>query len=219
VTVVNLDPLWRKPNVQALVADDDSLTREIVSKPLARWGFDVSVVEDGAAAWERLRDAQGATLAILDWMMPHMDGPQICRRLRAERPQANIYVILLTALESRRDLVAGLDAGADDYVVKPCDHEELRARVQVGRRVLTLQDRLAERVVELQDALASVKHLHGLLPICCYCKRIRGDDKYWQQVEAYISERSAVQFSHGICPPCLEVAKKELELHAARRKA
>jgi DNA-binding response OmpR family regulator len=198
--------------MRALVADDDPVTREIVSRPLARWGFDVSVVADGDAAWRCLQTAEGPIVAILDWMMPHMDGPQICRQVRAERPQANIYLMLLTSLESRRDLVAGLDAGADDYLVKPCDQEELRARVQVGRRMLTLQERLADRVVELQEALASVKQLHGLLPICSYCKRIRGDDQYWQQVEAYISERSGVQFSHGICPTCFETVTKELAI-------
>jgi response regulator RpfG family c-di-GMP phosphodiesterase len=122
-----------------------------------------------------------------------------------------MYLVLLTARESPGDLVTGLDAGADDYITKPFDAEELRARVQVGVRVLNLQERLAERVEELQAALANVKQLRGLLPICSYCKRIRGDDQYWQQLEGYIAAHSDAQFSHGICPTCYAAVSAELD--------
>jgi DNA-binding response OmpR family regulator len=202
--------------VRALVADDDRITAEILSRTLRRWEFDVTVVCDGAAAWEHLRAAAPPTLAILDWMMPELDGPEVCRRVRRELPLANMYLMLLTARESRDDLVAGLDAGADDYVTKPFDAEELRARVQVGVRVLTLQKSLAERVEELQAALSNVKQLRGLLPICSYCKRIRGDDQYWQQLEGYIAEHSDAQFSHGICPTCYAAVSAELD-HGTQR--
>lgn len=203
--------------MRAIVADDDLVTRTVVSRPLQQWGFDVTVAADGAAAWDELETVDGPTLAVLDWMMPHLSGPEICRRLRASRPTSNVYVMLLTSLEGRGDMVAGLDSGADDYVVKPCAMDELRARVQVGRRVLELQHRLTEQVADLRAALARVKRLHGLLPICSYCKRIRGDNQYWQQVEAYISERSDAQFSHGICPPCYEAVSKEIDEVAARK--
>jgi response regulator RpfG family c-di-GMP phosphodiesterase len=144
-------------------------------------------------------------------MMPEMDGPEVCRRVRADLPLANMYLMLLTARESRGDLVTGLNAGADDYITKPFDTDELRARVQVGVRVLTLQNSLAERVGELQAALSKVKQLRGLLPICSYCKRIRGDDQYWQQLEGYIAEHSDAQFSHGICPTCYATVSAELD--------
>jgi response regulator RpfG family c-di-GMP phosphodiesterase len=144
-------------------------------------------------------------------MMPEMDGPDVCRRVRLELPLANMYLLLVTARESRGDVVAGLDAGADDYIIKPFDPEELRARVAVGGRVLGLQQKLAERVEELQTALSNVKQLRGLLPICSYCKRIRGDDQYWQQVEGYVAAHSDAQFSHGICPSCYEKVSAELD--------
>ncbi len=197
--------------MHALVADDDRVTAEILSRTLKRWEFDVAVVSNGAEAWDHLRAATVPTLAILDWMMPEMDGPEVCRRVRAELPLANMYLMLLTAREARGDLVTGLNAGADDYVTKPFDPEELRARVQVGVRILTLQKNLAERVEELQAALSNVKQLRGLLPICSYCKRIRGDDQYWQQLEGYIAEHSDAQFSHGICPACYAAISAELD--------
>lgn len=197
--------------MQVLIAEDDRVTGEILARTLQRWGHETTLVGDGARAWEQLAAATVPTLAILDWMMPEMDGPDVCRRVRAERPEANMYLLLVTAREGRSDVVAGLDAGADDYVIKPFDPEELRARVAVGVRVLSLQQKLAERVAELQTALSNVKQLRGLLPICSYCKRIRGDDQYWQQVEGYIAEHSGAQFSHGICPSCFEKLSAELD--------
>ncbi len=194
-----------------LIAEDDPVTGEILARTLQRWNYNTMLVVDGAQAWDRLRLATDPTLAILDWMMPGMDGPDVCRCVRQELPLANMYLLLVTARESRGDMVAGLDAGADDYIVKPFDPEELRARVAVGVRVLGLQQKLGERVAELQAALSNVKKLHGLLPICSYCKRIRGDDQYWQQVEGYIAEHSEAQFSHGICPACYATVSAELD--------
>jgi CheY-like chemotaxis protein len=207
-----------RPDIRVVIADDDRVTAEILARMLRGWDFAPIVTANGADAWERLRSAPGPTLAILDWMMPEVDGPEVCRRVRRELPFANMYLILVTARESRGDVVAGLDAGADDYVIKPFDTEELRARVAVGVRVLTLQERLAERVTELQSALSSVKQLRGLLPICSYCKRIRGDDQYWQQVEGYIAEHSDAQFSHGICPTCFVAVSAELDEAAAAKQ-
>src|SRR5262249_17008266 len=153
--------------MKAVVADDDRVAAKILSRTLQRWDFDVAVAFDGEDAWRRIEEADGPTLAILDWMMPNLDGPEVCRRVRDKLSNAS-YIILLTGLESRRDVVFGLNAGADDYVVKPFDHDELRARVMVGVRVLTLQERLADRVTELEAALSNVKQLRGLLPICSY---------------------------------------------------
>jgi len=203
--------------MRALIADDDRIATEILSTALQRMNIEVAVASDGGAAWELLIAGDAPSLAVIDWMMPTVDGLELCRRIRQNAAHAHMYVILLTGRDDRKDVVAGLDAGADDYIVKPFDPDELRARVQVGIRVLTLQERLADRVTELQEALTRVKRLQGLLPICSYCKRIRGDDQYWQQVDSYIVEHSDAQFTHGICPPCSQKLMAEIDEERQRR--
>lgn len=194
--------------MRVLVADDDPVAARILSAALRSWGLEVAVVFDGQEAWDSL-NLEYTPLAILDWMMPGLDGPELCRRLRANPATANIYILLLTAREGSADMVTGLDAGADDYITKPFDREELRARVHVGVRVATLQSQLEDRVDELQVALANVRQLEGFLSICSYCKRIRTEEQNWEQMERYISDHSHAQFSHGICPTCYEKAKAE----------
>jgi sigma-B regulation protein RsbU (phosphoserine phosphatase) len=190
--------------VRILVAEDDAVARRMLRALLSKWGYQVSLCSDGAAAWKMLQATTAPPLAILDWMMPQLDGVEICQKLRALPHGRLTYVILLTARERGEDIVAGLEAGADDYVTKPFNKEELRARLNVGVRMVELQHHLAERVKELEGALARVKYLRGLLPICAYCKKIRNDQNYWQQVETYIAEHSEAQFSHSICPTCYE---------------
>lgn len=188
--------------MKILVAEDQVVSRHILTGNLRKWGYEVTAVEDGTRAWEVLQAEEAPPLALLDWSMPGMDGIEICQQIR-KRPQTRpTYVILLTARRGQEDKIHGLQSGADDYITKPFNHEELRARVEVGFRVLELQRALAQRVRELEDALSRVKTLQGLLPICSYCKKIRNDRNYWQQVEGYISDHSEAQFSHGICPEC-----------------
>jgi DNA-binding response OmpR family regulator len=194
-----------------LIAEDDPVSRRMLEVLLVKAGHQVEATNDGAAAWTALQRDDAAPLAVLDWMMPQLDGVEICRRLRAALARST-YVILLTARDRSEDLVAGLQAGANDYATKPFDAAELRARVQVGVRVAELQTALTERVRELEEALANVRQLQGLLPMCSYCKKIRDDSNYWSQVEEYISRRSEAQFSHGICPDCWDrVVKPQLE--------
>ena len=197
--------------MRALVADDDRTTTVVLARALESCGVEVVVARDGAEAWEILQSGGGIALTILDWMMPGSDGPEICRRIRQDESLAHMYVLLVTARDARSDLIAGLDAGADDYLIKPFDAEELRARIHVGLRVLKLQERLADRVAELQIALSTVKQLHGLLPICSYCKSVRNDQNYWEQVEQYVSDHTNLQFSHGICPGCYESVVSQWE--------
>lgn len=207
--------------MRILVAEDQSVSRHILVANLRKWGYDVVAVENGTRAWDALHAPDAPHLAILDWLMPGMDGIEICRQIRTNPQTQPVYLILLTARRGQEDKIQGLQAGADDYITKPFDREELRARLQVGIRVLALQEALAERVRELEDALSRVKTLQGLLPICSYCKKIRDDRNYWQQVEGYISDHSEAQFSHGICPECYArfVQPQLDQLHAQIGKA
>ena len=188
--------------MKILVAEDQAVSRHILVANLRKWGYGVTAVEDGTRAWETLQADEAPQLVILDWLMPGMDGIEICRRIRKSPQTRPIYLILLTARRGQEDKIHGLQSGADDYITKPFNREELRARVQVGIRVLELQGALAQRIRELEEALSRVKTLQGLLPICSYCKKIRNDRNYWQQVEGYIGDHSEAQFSHGICPEC-----------------
>jgi len=137
-------------------------------------------------------------------MMPGLNGVTVCRHVRAIETERPPYIITLTTRNERNDIVEGLRAGADDYLVKPCDAKELYARVEVGCRMTNLRDRLAERVWELREALEQVKTVKGILPIGSYCKKIRDDSNYWQQVEEYVGSGSEARFSHSICPQCMK---------------
>ena len=194
-----------------LIAEDDPTSRRLLKGTLEKWGFEVEVCCDGDEAWQALQRDEAPQLAILDWMMPGMEGLEICRRLRALPQKRICYAILLTAKNRKQDLAEGLGSGADDYMIKPFDPCELKARLQVGIRLLSLQQALAGRVSELEEALAQVKLLQGLLPICSYCKNVRDDNNYWQQIESYVSAHSEAQFSHSICPTCyVRVVRPEL---------
>ncbi|MDE3153755.1 MAG: response regulator transcription factor [Acidobacteriota bacterium] len=188
--------------MQIVIAEDDRLYRRLLEAALTTRGYRVTTYVNGSEAWEYLSRQTEPTVAILDWMMPGMDGLEICRRIREAAMPLPPYVILLTSRTRKEDTIAGLQAGADDYLCKPFDPEELAARLVVGTRFLKLQQDLIDRVAQLEDALARVKQLQGLLPICSYCKKIRDDQNYWSQVESYIAERSEVRFTHGICPDC-----------------
>lgn len=186
-----------------LIADDDKLTLNVLNDTLTRAGYDVLTATDGEQAWKKLQQSN-VSLAVLDWIMPGMEGPEICQRAAKDPKMANRYFILLTGKSKTEDLVAGLQSGASDYLRKPFDEAELLARVEVGVRFIELQRKLAERVEEAEKALAQVRRLEGLLPICSYCKRIRNEQDYWERVDNYISQHANVRFSHNICPECYE---------------
>ena len=189
--------------MKVLIAEDDAISRRLLEANMKRNGYEVLAVETGAQAWQALNADDGPRLAVLDWMMPEMDGAEVCRRVRGEADLHYIYLILLTARGRKEDRIQGFDAGADDYLTKPFETQDLRARVSVGRRILDLQSALTSKVDELQDALRQVKQLQGLLPICMHCKKIRDDESIWHQLEAYIEHRCDAAFTHSLCPGCL----------------
>ena len=139
------------------------MSRKLISTRLARWGYDAVITNDGAEAMAVLRRPDAPSVAILDWSMPHLDGLEICRRLR--EAEKMVYIILLTAHGSKENIIEGLRGGADDYLVKPFHPEELQARILVGLRVMTLQETLAGRVKALEAAALEIKSLRLQIPL------------------------------------------------------
>jgi sigma-B regulation protein RsbU (phosphoserine phosphatase) len=200
--------------MRILVAEDDAVTRRILDTTLAGLGWDVVTAKDGNAAWEVFQTLKGKNapeLAVMDWMMPGVEGIEICRRLRATPGFEFVYVILVTSRGDKGDLSEGLAAGANDYIEKPFDPVELEARVRVGERMVRLQTSLSARVTELEEALEHVRRLQGLLPICSYCKKVRNEANYWEQVDSYLTSHLDLELTHGICPDCTEKLVKELD--------
>ena len=151
-----------------LVAEDDPVFRLLFQRWLEQWGYKVTLAEDGAAAWRQLQTDHRPRLLLLDWMMPGIDGVEICRRVRALQHESYSYILVLTAKTDKQDTVFALDAGADDYITKPVDPNELRARIQVGRRILHLQDELVRsreqlRLQATHDALTGLLNRRSVI--------------------------------------------------------
>jgi len=175
--------------MHVLIAEDDAVTRLTLSAALKGMGYEVTVAADGAEAWADLQLAH-FPVVISDWQMPQIEGTELCRRIRTRADARYVYVILVTSAGGHERYLQGMQAGADDFITKPVDLEELRARLKVAERILGLRQH--------------VQQLEGLLPICAYCKRIRDQAEQWQPIERYVEKRSEAQFSHGICPDCYE---------------
>jgi phosphoserine phosphatase RsbU/P len=203
--------------MQVLAADDDPVIRAMVGLVLERGNYDVQLASNGSQAAE-LWLATRPQIVVTDWTMPEMDGDELCRLIRATATARYTYIILVTAKDSAQEVLDGLDAGADDYITKPFDARELLMRVNVGRRIVALESTLTAQINELQVALEQVRTLEGLLPICSYCKKVRQDDGYWREIEAYIGEHTDASFTHGYCPTCMEerVMPQIEELRRAR---
>ena len=127
------------------------------------------------------------------------------------------YLIVLTSRGATADVVTALEAGANDYITRPFEIEELRARVSVGERIVTLQQQLSDRVRALEEAFAHVHQLQGLIPICAWCGQVRNDGNFWEQVSSYLEKRSGLQFTHAICPPCREKESSRIKHTRPRR--
>ena len=187
-----------------LIADDNVTNRKLVRASLKAESYDLVEAENGKDALAVLEKATGPIVGLIDWEMPGIDGIEVCRRSRLKKDGPPLFLILLTMRDTQQDIVTGLQSGANDYVTKPFDYTELRARVNIGVQLVTLQQELINQAKELAKTLAEIKQLSGLLPICSYCKKIRDDQNYWEQVESYVGKHSEARFSHGICPDCYE---------------
>ncbi|SLM28299.1 Response regulator receiver protein [Desulfamplus magnetovallimortis] len=189
--------------MRILIAEDDLTSRNMLALILRKNGYEVIEAADGKEALEKFQSFDPPEMGILDWMMPNIDGVEVIRRVRALKSPSAPYLIMLTSKDEKEDIVLGLDAGANDYLSKPFNVRELRARVAVGQRMVEMQSALMTKIRELDSALKEIKTLSGIVPICAGCKKIRDDAGYWQQVEAYIHKHTTARFSHGICPDCM----------------
>lgn len=201
-------------NDRILIAEDDPATRRLLEAYALKWGYNVEAVGDGLQAWEALQSENPPRLLLLDWMMPGLDGLALCRKIRG-RPDGDMFhIILLTARSSDQDLIQGFAAGVDDYIRKDFNHDELRARINVGARIVQLQTALARKVADLEEALAHIKTLQGILPICMYCHKIRDDREVWQRLEEYITSHTSAMLSHCLCPECFKKFYSEFAAEA-----
>lgn len=177
--------------MKILTVEDDAVARALLRQALKRLGHEAVEAADGEAAWELLQKNDTIRVVVSDWMMPNSDGLELCKKVRARVGAEYTYFILLTARDATEaNQMAAADAGVDDFLTKPLDFAELWTRLRVAERILryTTQVRLLEE----------------MLPICSYCKKIRDDQNYWQQLEGYISERTGSDFSHSVCPDCYQ---------------
>jgi phosphoserine phosphatase RsbU/P len=188
--------------VKLLIAEDEYTTRITVQVVLEQWGYQVESVENGAQAWKILKKHDGPDIAILDWEMPEIDGLEVCRRIKELDRQNPIYVILLTGRDAKNDILQGFAAGADDYMTKPFDDNELRARVRVAERLVRVQAELARSNEELRMVLNHLDILDGNVPVCVTCHKIQNYDDSWVKLSRYIEEREDSRFSFAICPAC-----------------
>lgn len=183
--------------MRILIAEDDAVSARTLQAFLKIARHTVKVVRDGQTAWSTLV-TESFQVVISDWEMPGQDGLELCRKVRARRRKEYLYFILLTAHGGHENHQLAIDAGVDDFLTKPLRQTELFLRLRVADRILNFMNQVGE--------------LKRLLPICCYCKKIRDDQDYWHQIESYITAQTGVDFSHGYCPECIEqIVKPQLK--------
>ena len=193
---------WRLDSVKLLIAEDEYTTRLTVQVVLERWGYRVDSVEDGESAWKMLQKSDGPQIAILDWEMPGIDGVELCTKVKMLDRDTPVYVIMLTGRDAQTDILQGFDAGADDYITKPFDENELRARVRVAERLVTIQEELVISNNELRAVLDHVETLQSDLPVCSSCLRVEDHNNCWRTMQEYAKEKEDPRFQFSLCPRC-----------------
>ena len=192
-----------QPPATVLIVDDNPKNVQVLGTILMDAKYLVAVAHDGKAVFELLPKVK-PDLILLDIMMPDMDGFEVCRRIKLDPANSDIPIIFLTAKTETDDIVKGLDLGASDFVTKPFRAKELLARVQTHISLTRTQQNLKKKNQELEEALANVKTLSGLLPICSHCKKIRNANNEWEFLEVFVHEHTNANFSHSICPECVQ---------------
>jgi DNA-binding response OmpR family regulator len=192
--------------MKILAVEDDAVARAVLRQALRKLGHEAIEAGDGEEAWELLQK-EPVRVIVSDWLMPKLDGLELCRRVRGRARAEYSYFILLTGNDATAsNQREAADAGVDDFLTKPLDFDELWTRLRVAERIL----RYATQVKQLEE----------MMPICSYCKKIRDDQNYWQQIEGYINERTGSEFSHSVCPDCYQrVVVPELESLKAKTAA
>ena len=207
------------PDIRVLIVEDDPFFQRVLQKRLSAESYQVQVASDGRegmksiVAWE-------PDLVISDWMMPQVDGLELCQSVKTGLRESAPYFILLTAKGELSDRLLGLETGADDYLVKPCDQAELLARVRAGLRIVLLTRELRDTVAQLretQDELGSARQLGGpfqdLASVCVSCRRAQTTDRRWHDLDEYLADRGLGHLARGTCPDCLAAGE------APRRRA
>ena len=195
-------------DIRILVVEDDPFFQRVLQKRVGGEGYQVAVAGDGREGMKLIVSFE-PDLVISDWMMPEVDGLELCQSVKTGLKEAAPYFILLTAKGEISNKLLGLETGADDYLVKPCDPGELMARVRAGLRIVLLNQELRKTVGELQITNAelvstrdAMKRLAELLPLCSLCHRVKDGEGLWQHLDEYLKSRGRMEFSRGVCPEC-----------------
>lgn len=196
-----------------LIVDDDPDILAATSQIARSAGYKVIEAATGRDALETAR-TQKPDIILLDVILPDISGIEVCRQIKGNLLLDGTFVILTSGMATASERQAdGLDAGADGYIARPVSNRELEARIDAMVRIMHAERERDRLIHELEQALAKVKQLKGLLPICMHCKKIRDDKGYWNQIEAYIQEHTDAEFSHSICRDCAQEHYPDLDLY------
>lgn len=175
--------------MKILIVEDDPIAGAVLDASLRQLGHEVDIAADGQAGWARFQQ-ESPRIVISDWIMPHLDGLDLCRHIRGAGGDYTYFILISNLTTGGQNLDLAIQAGVDDFLAKPVNEAELKARLHVATRIL--------------NYATEVRQLHEIIPICGYCRKLRDDQNYWSQVEEYLKTQTGASFSHGICPDCYE---------------